>query len=81
MEITVTNIPTLSVISTPRMLIPTNRVYETSHHSQRGTSGMRVFRYPPIPTTITAGVRTYSIVSVMPTIKPPPGPKALLVNE
>jgi hypothetical protein len=34
-----------------------------------------------IPTTITAGVTTYSIVSATPVEKPPQGPIADLANE
>ena len=37
--------------------------------------------YPPTPTTITAGVMTYSMVSVSPQMKPPVGPNAFRVNE
>jgi hypothetical protein len=37
--------------------------------------------YAPIPTTITAGVMTYSIVSATPVVKPPQGPIADRENE
>jgi hypothetical protein len=34
------------------------------------------FMYAPMPTTITAGVTTYSIVSATPVVNPPHGPIA-----
>jgi hypothetical protein len=39
------------------------------------------FMYAPIPTTITAGVTTYSIVSATPVVNPPHGPSAVRENE
>ena len=37
--------------------------------------------YPPIPTTITAGVRMYSMDSASPVMKPPHGPIAVRAKE
>ena len=37
--------------------------------------------YPPIPTTIVAGVRIYSIFSASPVTYPPHGPMAVRANE
>ena len=56
------------VISTPATLRPTKSAYAASHQSGSALLGVPKIapRYPPMPTTMTAGVRMYSMFSASP---------------
>ena len=71
------------VISTPTTLRPTNAAYAASHQRGSAPGGVPKIapRYPPMPTTMTAGVNTYSIFSASPVMYAPQGPIAERAKE